>query len=372
MIIDKQLLKYNIQKNAEADINNNNFFGSSYIVKQKGETVFEDYFGFTGPEKTSKVSSDTIFRIASMTKPITTVAIMILVDRGIISLDDPVEKYLPEFSKPHIITVDGEDLGVAQKPITIMHLLTHTSGLGRAKPDNLNEDDKSSMQKTVSYFLKKGLDFEPFTKQDYGAFATFDALGLIVEKVTGEDFEDFIKREILTPCHMKDTTFVPTKEQWGRMITLHNKQDGKSVCATTYENCVFADYPCTHTLPGAGLVSTIVDYSNFAEMLLNKGRIFDTQILSHEVFEKIPIPYVPHSIMPTNWRWCLGMRIITQEDYKVLPVGAYGWSGAYGTHFWVDPVNEITAVFMKNSQYDGGADSKSSYRFEEAVFNALK
>ena len=115
------------------------------------------------------------------------------------------------------------------------------------------------------------------------------------------------------------------------------------------------------------MVSTLDDYSKFAKMLLNNGKTPKKQILSEKAFRALHTPFVSEEIMPSNERWGLGVRVIVKEDYKTLPVGAFGWSGAYGSHFWIDPINKVAAVFMKNSLFDGGAGNESARNFEKAV-----
>ena len=362
--IDASFLKTNIEKIAGYDLAENNVFGSSYIVCQNGSTIYKNHFGCC--------DDNTMFRLASMTKPITAFATLILIDRGMLALEDKVEDYLPEFKDIHVITPEGEDLGVSKIAITIKHLLTHTSGFGGTKVVNMSDEDITSIKNTVKCFAKAGLDFEPFSKEAYSAFAAHDALALIIERLTGKDYEDFLQEEIFSPCGMTNTTFVPSEEQWSRMMTMHNKKDGKSCVGQTVGGCVFENFPATHKLAGAGLTSTLTDYSLFAQMLLNKGKINGIQIISKDTFDLMPQPHAPFNIMFGHEQWGLSVRVVTDNNYRYLPVGSYGWSGAYGTHFWIDPVNNITAVFMKNSLFDGGAGNLSAQRFEKAVFAAIQ
>lgn len=369
--IDAKLLEKNIYEIANYDLNENNIFGSSYMVCQEGKTVFKGHFGRVNPETGAPVDDNTIFRLASMTKPVTAVAMLILVQRGLISLDDQVKKYVPEFDGIHVISKDGVDYGAARNDATIKHLLTHTSGFASGKPVVMTENDMVDIQSTVSFFVRAGLDFEPFSQTAYSGTGAFDVLALIAERVTGEDFGELLNKEIFVPCKMADTTFAPSTEQWERVISMHCKVDGKNGVSDTYKGCVFEQFPQTHKLAGAGLASTLCDYSRFAGMLLNNGRAGDIQIISEDVFSLMHIPYVPESIMPGNESWGLGVRVITKEEYEILPVGTYGWSGAYGSHFWIDPENKVTAVFMKNSRFDGGSGNKSAVRFEQAVHKSF-
>ena len=372
-LLDKEKLEYNINRIAEYDLKNNNLFGSSYFVYQNGKTVLKKHFGTTDAEGQNKVDDNTIYRLASMTKPITSVAILILADRGLISLNDPVSKFLPEFEDIHIITEDGVDLGKCKKNITILHCLTHTSGFGSGKPVKLSANDRMSIYDTIKFFVNAGLDFEPFSKQAYSSFAAFDVLAAIVEKVTGQDYEEFLKNELFIPCDMKNTTFSPTQSQRKNIIAMHDKEGEKSIIGETYPGCVFEQFPCEHKLAGAGLVSTLGDYSNFAKMLLEKGSFHDRCILSSDTLNEISKIYLPEEFAFEHGceNWGLGVRVIVSDEYKYLPVGSFGWSGAYGSHFWVDVKNNICAVFMKNSRIDGGSGNASSKRFEKAVFDSL-
>jgi len=340
--LNRNSLKKRLDKSFQKDISENNIGGCSAIVRQHGEIVYSNNFNST---------DKTLYRLASMTKPITSVAASILFDRGKLNLEDSVAKYIPEFRK-------GEK-------IKILHLLTHTSGIFSEKireTAKLEKKDKETLSSTVEFYSKLPTAFEPFTKEEYSGVAAFDVLTYIIEKITDTDYNEFLKKEIFLPLGMINTTFVPSTEQWKNIITMHDKTES-GIGATT-ENCVFEDYPCTHYLGGAGLISSASDYSKFAEMLLSGGE----GIISPESVKLISTAHVPESIMPGTERWGLGVRVIVKDEYKPLPVGTFGWSGAYGSHFWVDPANKITAVFMKNSRYDGGAANRSARQFENDVY----
>ncbi len=371
--LDKNLLKINIEKAVRFDFDNHKVFGSAYCVIQEDKVIYKNCFGTTSADNAEAVTENTIFRLASMTKPVTAIATLILVDRGQLSLSDKVSDYLPEFKDVHITQISDTnekiDLGKAQNDITICHLLTHTSGIGSdaAKSQKMTDEDKKSIDNTVKFYSEIGLDFEPGTKEQYSGTGAFDVLVKLIEKITKTDYLHFLQQEIFEPCEMVNTTFIPTQEQWTQIIAMHNKVDGNNSVAKMKENCIFVDYPCTHYLGGAGLASTLDDYSKFAKMLLNKGKTPKKQILSEETFRLLHTPFVSEDIMPSTERWGLGVRVIVKAGYKTLPVGAFGWSGAYGSHFWIDPVNKVAAVFMKNSLFDGGAGNESARNFEKAV-----
>ena len=375
--LNKELLKSNIEKIAKYDFENNKVFGSAYCVIQGEGEVYKKCFGTMSLNGTEPVTENTIFRLASMTKPVTAVAIFILIERGLLSLNDRISEYLPEFKGVHITRISESgsliDSGEAKNEITICNLLTHTAGIGSEplKEAKMTDEDKKSLDATVNFYLRIGLDFEPGTKQQYSCTGAFDVLARIIEKVTNTDYHKFLEREIFEPCGMMNTTFIPTKEQWGKIIAMHKKEDGKNCEEKMIGDCVFSDYPCTHYLGGAGLVSTLYDYSKFAKMLLNKGKIEKKQIISENIFKLLHTPFVSEKIMPGNERWGLGVRVIVSENYENLPVGAFGWSGAYGTHFWIDPQNNIAAIYMKNSLFDGGSGNESARNFEKAVWESL-
>ena len=370
--LNKELLKTNIEIAAEYDFDNHKVFGSAYCVIQEDNVIYKNCFGTTSVDNAEAVTENTLFRLASMTKPITAIATLILVDRGQLSLSDKVSDYLPEFKDihiKHIINNKEEDFGKVKNDITIRHLLTHTSGVGSndTKSQKMTDEDRKNIDNTVKYHCEAGVDFEPGTKQQYSGTGAFDVLVKIIEKITRTDYLTFLNSEIFEPCEMVNTTFAPTKEQWKQVIAMHNKVDGKNSVAQMNENCVFFSYPCTHYLGGAGLVSTLDDYAKFAKMLLNNGKTPKKQILTEETLRLLHTPFVSEEIMPSNERWGLGVRVIVREEYKTLPVGSFGWSGAYGSHFWIDPTNKVAAVFMKNSLIDGGAGNESARNFEKAV-----
>lgn len=375
--LNKELLKTNIDKAAQYDFDNQKVFGSAYWVMQEDAVVCEEYYGTTSLDSQEPVTDKTIFRLASMTKPITAIAALILVDRGQLSLSDKVTDYLPEFKDIHITecTKAGEliDHGKAKTEITILHLLTHSSGIGSAaggKAGRMSAEDKKTIDNTVKYFARIGVDYEPGTKQFYSGIAAFDVLVKIIEQITKTDYLTFLQQEIFEPCDMVDTTFVPSRAQWERMIAMHCRVDGKNSVADMPENCILRDYPCTHYLGGGGLISTLSDYIKFAKMLLNNGKTPKKQIVSEETFKLLHTGYAPQRTNE-NAHWGLGVRVITGEGYERLPVGAYGWSGAYGPHFWIDPANKVIAIFMKNSQVDGGSRSESGRNFEIAVHDSF-
>lgn len=378
--IDEKRLALSLELRLQENIADNKLYGAALFVHQAGKTLYQNAMGTADPVSGSPVTDSTVFRLASMTKPITAAATMKLVERGHLQLDDPVSRYFPQYKNMHLAEIDEQGrlcIGApVDRGITVRHILAHTSGIGSGKTGALqigkmSADNKRTLENTIAYFAEQGLSFEPYTKQEYSGFPAYDVLTGIVEKVSDMDYVDFLQNEIFSPCDMKDTTFTPSRAQWERMAVMHDRIDEKNTIGKTFEGCIFADIPCSHYLGGAGLVSTLSDYSHFVLMLLQKGRYNGYQVLTPASVEQISTPQVPASIQSGCQRWGLGVRVIVDASYPCLPVGSYGWSGVYGPHFWIDPVNKIAAIYMKNSLYDPGAGSVTGYNFEADVYGSL-
>ena len=369
MKLDMVALAENIDKVAQYDLVTNKVFGSAYYVYQDG-VAYEKCYGDGALNADVPITNTSIFRLASMTKPITAMATLILVESGALSLDDTIDTYLPEFKDIKII--QGSSVTTPQNIPTIRSLLNHTSGIGcdETKLVKMTGSDKATLDASIAFFVKHGLDFEPGSKQQYSGFGAFDVLTKIIEKVSGTDYLSFLQEYLFTPCGMMDTTFTPNSQQKGRMVAMHNRVDGKNTVAFMPNGCVYADFPATHYMGGAGLVSTLSDYSKFAEMLLNKGKVGKSKIVKESTFNSLCTPQVSTDIMPGHTQWGLGVRVIS-EGHPYMPEGTFGWSGAYGSHFWVDPANKIFAVYMKNSLTDGGAGNESATKFEQAVYSSF-
>lgn len=369
--LNKTTLTKNIDDIAKYDFDNNKVFGSAYYVYDNDKIV-EKCYGNMSLNSDMPITNTTLFRLASMTKPITAVATLVAMEKGFLSLDDTVDKYIPAFKQIQIKDASGKVSGLKKQP-TILNILTHTSGIGSdsQKLAAMTGADQATLDSAITFYIGSGLDFEPGTKQAYSATGAFDVLVKIIETATGEDYLQFLQKNIFEPCNMKDTTFIPSDEQWGRLVDMHQQVDGENAVATLPEGCIFGNVPVTHYLGGAGLVSTLQDYANFAKMLLNGGQGETGKVISKTSVKLLSSPQISADVMPGNARWGLGVRVITEKSYPYLPVGSFGWSGAYGSHFWIDPVNNVFAVYMKNSQVDGGASNESANKFEKAVYTAL-
>lgn len=375
--LDKEKLRKKISETIQADIQCGKVGGVAVAVTQDGNTVYEECF--SDSKNGVFVTDKTLFRLASMTKPITAIAILILVTKGKLELDMPVSKFLPGFSHGNIGCVkDGaiQITRVSKTPLTIRHLLNHSGGLGSGPVGNyirahMSNTEFQTLEQTVKHYENIPLDFEPGTAECYSSLFAFDVLARIVEVISGKPYDVFLKQEVFEPLDMKDTTFAPDEEQQKRMIPMHAYENGVGVVQDFPEGSLFEGIPYSRLCAGAGLCSTLSDYKKFAGMLLNGGNVSGYPLVKEELIREMSRPQVPKAPMREEESWGLSVRVVTSPTYQDLPCGAYGWSGAYGTHFWIDPVNRITAVYMKNSRYDGGGESKTARQLEKDVHSSF-
>lgn len=372
-ILDSGLLYKNITGRQKQLMETGHVGRCEIIVRQNGTKVFHESFG---------CEKNLLYRLASMTKPVTAAAVLSEVQRGRLSLEDKVSKFLKGFADQYVGTLDENGNVIPKEKvrneITVKMLLNHTSGLlsdiggpGEAQERDMTAEDRKNLTAVTNYFGHVLLSFQPGETAFYSATGAFDAAARIVELTSGMPFNEYIDQYIMKPLGISDITFVPSEEQWGRMSQMHYF-DGQKVWYEDTGRTIFEGFPLTYYCGGAGLAGTADAYSEFAEMLLNEGGLRGTAVLEPESVRRMKTPYVLISgdRNDAQW-WGLGVRVIANDRYT-LPKGCFGWSGAYGSHFWVDPENRITAVYMKNSRYDGGAGAQSSAWFEEDVAHSFQ
>ena len=373
ILLDETQIRNNITKTCSADLSAGHIGGAAVLVKQNGETIYQDFFGSSGEGR--DVTDKTLFRLASMTKPITAAAVLKEIKKGNLSLDSTVDEFIPEYAKMTIGDLDenGEIVvvGQAKSKITVRHLLSHTSGVGSgrlsSKEDRLTAGAQTDLKSITDAYANLPLSFEPFSAQAYSATVGFDILARIVEIVSGKSYDKYLTEEIFEPLGMTDTTFAPTDEQWERMTLMHSYKDGISSFAPLNKKTIFGGYPLTYFCGGAGLASTLSDYEKFVDMLASRGKTASgEQLITEELIDLMSTPTSPMEFY-TGEAWGLSVRVITGDKNRI-PRNSFGWSGAYGCHFWIDPANKITAIYMKNSTYDGGASAKTGQNFEIDVY----
>lgn len=373
-ILNKSQIKEKIDQRVNSDLTDGRIGGAAVLIKQNGEVVYNSFFGSDGRGR--EINDKTLFRLASMTKPITAIAILKQIERGLVSLDDPLDKFIPEYAEMEIGALDDDKnivtVGKAKTKITVKHLLSHSSGIGSGALagalDKLTADKQTDLKSITDAYASLPLSFEPYTAQAYSATLGFDLLARIVEITSGQAYDEFLKKEIFEPLGMTDTTFAPTEEQWERMTLMHSYKDGIPSFLPLNKNTIFAGYPLTYFCGGAGLASTLSDYERFVNMLASRGKNADgEQFISGELIDLMSVPASSCEFF-SGEIWGLSVRVIIGDKCRI-PRGSFGWSGAYGCHFWVDPENKITAIYMKNSTYDGGACAKTAYNLEIDVYS---
>lgn len=369
-----------ITASANKRIEDGTLTGAHAVVVQNGEQIINKTFGLYevgGKELDDKA----VYRIASMTKPITAIALLIEHDRGHLNIYDKLAKYMPEFGDMYVCVKDKNGNPVtdenglmkkgekAKNEIKLYQLVSHVSGVGEVNVNAVGRDT-CTCKTAATWLAEQPLVFDPGTEQMYSTGA-FDVAARVIEITSGMEFSEYIKVNIFDKLGMTDTTFEPNENQWSRMVGVHNFVDGKAFNDKTVPGCVFGSLPVTYHAAGAGLASTADDYMKFAQMLLNGGKAEDgTVILSEETLKLMSTP-VPDDKRADNTLWGLGVRVIVKPG-NTLPVGCFGWSGAYGSHFWIDPVNKVAAVYMKNSSFDGGAGNMSANEFEKDIMKSFK
>lgn len=332
--------------------------GAVYLIAKGGKIIHYGAVGAAIVETKSPMRMDSVFRLMSMTKPVTAVAALLLVDDRKIALDDPVSHYLPEFV----------GYGAAKKTdpstVTIRQLLTHTSGIGFGSIARPGETLAERVQKIAS----KPLPTAAGQKWQYSGYDGLDVVARIVEVVSRQPYDRFVKQRIFDPLEMEDTAYSLTVEQQTRLVGLYAATNGKiTISAPPLP-------PTTYAGGGAGLFSTGPDYIRFAQMLSQRGKLGSVRILSSASvaeLSKIQLLSGFPDLQP-GLAFGLGVRVVGDPVAlkSPLPSGAYGWSGAWGTHFWVDPSRRLSAVWMINTTTAGGAGSVDALTFERLVMHA--
>jgi methyl acetate hydrolase len=359
------------------------------LVVSRDEVLFEGAAGQLDVEGGRPMTTDAIFNIASMTKPVTSVAAMLLVERGLLGLDDPVSTYLPGFDALEVLTSDvdpqtGEfTTAPAQNTMTVRHLLSHTSGIGYAFA---NSNVARLQQGTQLSEWEIPLLSEPGTRWNYSASTR--VVGLIVEQLAGEDLETFFQQEIFEPLGMADTSYAVPAEQAGRVPTLHVRGADGSLQERPNRA------PATPTPPfggDGGLYSTAHDYGSFMRMLLGGGALGDVRILSEDsvaqmgqnqigdIFVELqeaanPALTKPFPLGAGNDKFGLGFQLTGPSDGSEprRSPGSMAWAGLYNTEFWVDPTRQVAATLLMQVLpfYDDGA-IRALEQFEAAVYRDL-
>ena len=357
--------------------------GVAVAVSDARGTLFEAAAGVATLGGEQKVDADTLFWIASMTKPVTSLAAMQLVEQGLLDLDAPVGDLLPELKSPRIL--EGGKLRPARRPITLRHLLTHTAGFSYAFASAEYAAYLAAQPNPPAFGTRAALDapllFEPGERWEYGLGV--DWAGLAVEAATGLNLEAYFQKHIFGPLGMADTSFLPTEAQLARRAALHKRQADGSLVATP---------PAPLAVPevfsgGGGLYSTLRDYQKFLRVFLSAGAgVVTPETVTEMSRNQIgglragylpsanPALFVATDINPGQHnQWGLGFLIYPQKGRFGRNAGSFSWAGIANTYFWVDPVVNRAAVIMMQILPSGDAGAmKTLIGFERAVYAALR
>jgi len=366
-----------ISKAVQQSIDDKRLAGAVTLVARHGHVVWFKAQGMSDREAAKPMRPDSIFRICSMSKPITSTAVMMLYEEGKFLLDDPISKYLPEFKDPKVLVkpANGPSYSIpATHEITIRDLLRHTSGLTY----NWNGDlgplyEKANVAAglmpydgTIGDSVKRlaplPLLFNPGERFEYSL--SLDVLGRLVEVVSGKPFDEFLRTRIFEPLGMKDTSFFPPDNKLDRLTTAYTYYDGKGLNRfpdTPITEGTFsysADYPSKGPKKlfsgGAGLTSTAEDYARFCQMMLNGGKWGNTRLLSRKTVELMTHDQLGKIGPDQAFGLGFGVAGVKAPLEELGTAGSYNWGGFFFTAFSVDPKEELIIVFMGQLHPTGG------------------
>jgi CubicO group peptidase (beta-lactamase class C family) len=350
-----------IHRRLETFVREGQVSGAVTLVSRNGRVAHLDAVGQADIEQQQPMQVDTLFAIASMTKPITATALMILVDEGRVALTDPVAKYIPEFAD---VRLDGRP---SARPITLRDVLTHTAGLGGS------QQNEGSLAQTAVAIARRPLLFEPGTKWSYSPGLTI--CGRVVEVVSGKPFHEFLDERIFQPLGMPDTTFFPNADQQKRLARLYKPgpEKGTLAPATHWINELTPDRTAN---PSGGLFSTAADLARFYQMVLNGGELDGRRVVSPQAVRDMT--RVQTGDLQTGFTdgngWGLGWCVVRQPQgvTGMLSPGACGHGGAFGTQGWIDPARKMSFVLLIQRTDFGNSDASDLRReFQQLAVEAI-
>ena len=385
----------------EEYVSNDEMLGGALIIRKDDKVVYENVWGYSDFERTKKTTQDNIYRMCSMTKPVIAVGIMILAERGKLSIEDPVKKFIPEFADAKVlkkeifqktltasesellqtlesIQKNELELEELERDITISDLLSHSSGLGQGPFGEFQRSvitkKGGTLKEWTDNITSMILDFQPGKGTGYSPLTGFDILGRVIEIITDESLEYFCQKEIFDPLEMKNTGYRITDEKRKKLVTLCTRENNRLIKVTDDEGLWDIEARPGYVSGSAGLFSTITDYESFVRMLCSFGEVNGKRILKKGSVEKLYkiIPEVEGDGIP-GMKWGLGVIVRTNPEVcgAYITKDTYGWSGSYGTHFFVSPEDNLECVFVTNRVDLNGAFSYISKKVEELVFNVF-
>lgn len=338
--------------------------GSVTLVASPDETLHLAANGFADLENKLPIKDDSIFWIASMTKPVTGAAVMMLQDAGKLTVDDPVSKYLPEFK--NLKDATGKEVTV-----TLKQCLTHSAGLSEVGPQE--SGDITTLQDLMPLIVAKPVQFAPGAKWQYSQ-TSINTAARVVEVVSGQDFATFLDQQLFTPLGMKDTTFYPTEAQAKRIALSYTRTAAGELEKSALMFLGNAPVTSRERYPRAngGLFSTAADYAKFAQMILRGGEFGGKRYLSEKAVQQMTTVQsgdLVTGFTPGNG-WGLGWCVIREPQgvSATLSPGTYGHGGAYGTQAWIDPVKKrVHLLLVQRANFPNSDASEVRRAFHEAA-----
>ena len=341
-----------------ADVQAGSIPGGLGLVARGGKVVYLETAGLADREKNIPLRPDTIFRIYSMSKPITAVGLMMLYEEGKFSLKDPVAKYIPQMAGLQVLEEEapGKQAVKANREATIQDLLRHTAGLSygvftRSAVDTMYNEIKplsaTSMDDFIARLAKIPLRFQPGTRWNYSVAA--DVQGKLIEAISGMRFDQYLTSRIFKPLGMTDTGFFVPKAKQGRFAQMYT--GGKSLTLANPESSAsFLNEDLLFFSGGAGLVSTASDYLRFCQMLLNGGEGNGARILGRKTIELMTMDHLGSipGRQDSGYGFGLGVSVHLNptRSGSAASVGEYNWSGLAGTKFWIDPKEKLIGIYL--------------------------
>jgi CubicO group peptidase (beta-lactamase class C family) len=328
--------------------------GAVAAVARKGAVGYLEAVGVQDLQTKAPMTPRSLFRIYSMAKPVTAVAVMMLHEAGKFQLDDPVAKYLPEFAEVKVVDAPGAAPRAPLRAITVEDLLLHTSGLSHRTSDLYRTLGVRSRADTLPTFIAKitraPLMEDPHTRFRYSEATT--VLGRLVEIWSATPFDQFLQTRLFTPLGMADTTFWVAPAQRDRLATVYGPGPAGGLTPVEIEAVPFTERPAL--LEGAvGLVSTVPDYVRFSQMLLEGGSLGGVRVLKAETVARMTANGLPPAVQTARggtMGWALAnVNVLIEPGASGANRGEYGWDGTAGTIFWVDPVKQTVIVLMTQS-----------------------
>lgn len=367
------------------------------VVARRGRIAHFFRYGVRDFASGQPLRDDSIFRIYSMTKPVVSAAVMILWERGLFQLDDPVERYIPGFKKIKVYQPDGGGYRLAEpeRKITVNQMLTHTSALNYDYPEGselrhrfleLNERKyEMTLQQWMQRLVELPITHQPGTKWQYSTPST-DALGYLVEVLSGQSLDEFLQREIFDPLKMKDTGFHVSAEKIERFTAMYGPLEREGAELTLLEghnSSRYTDGPATFFSGGGGLVSTAGDYIRFAQMMLGGGELDGARILGRKTVELMTANHLRPEMIPfgfgdprlayvtRGWGFGLGYAVLLDVPLHGMPgsVGTYKWAGAANTDHWIDPQEQLIGLLL--TQFKPNGHYPIDRQFRTLVYQAI-